>query len=174
MAPRGGSDTADRIRQEAIELFRQRGFEGTSMRDLAHAVDVSTAALYYHYENKDALLVAVVEPVLAAIDELLASERPLREFLEGYVDLVLANEAVVDLTEQDLGIRNHPLVRDALEQRLIAIRERVAAGRRDVEALLRASAALGAIRRPLRTLDPAPDTARSLLVDAALAVLGGR
>jgi AcrR family transcriptional regulator len=44
---------------EAARLFRARGFEGTSMRDIARAVGMLPGSLYWHFETKEALLVAV-------------------------------------------------------------------------------------------------------------------
>ena len=44
----------------AVALFLQRGYDATSMRDIAAAVGVMPASIYYHYESKEALLVAAV------------------------------------------------------------------------------------------------------------------
>jgi TetR/AcrR family transcriptional regulator, cholesterol catabolism regulator len=44
---------------EAARLFRTRGFEGTSMRDIARAVGMLPGSLYWHFETKEALLAAV-------------------------------------------------------------------------------------------------------------------
>lgn len=50
-------------RQELIDaaayLFASRGFEGTTMRDIAAHVGKTPGALYYHFTSKDDLLVAV-------------------------------------------------------------------------------------------------------------------
>jgi TetR/AcrR family transcriptional regulator, cholesterol catabolism regulator len=43
----------------AARLFRTRGFDGTSMRDIAQAVGMQPGSLYCHFETKEALLVAV-------------------------------------------------------------------------------------------------------------------
>ena len=43
----------------AAALFRTRGFEGTSMRDIARVVGMLPGSLYCHFETKEALLVAV-------------------------------------------------------------------------------------------------------------------
>ncbi|PRZ44209.1 TetR family transcriptional regulator [Antricoccus suffuscus] len=44
----------------AVALFLHRGYDATSMRDIAAAVGVMPASIYYHYESKEALLVAAV------------------------------------------------------------------------------------------------------------------
>lgn len=45
----------------AMEAFNEHGYHGTSVRDIARRVGVTVPALYYHYENKQALLVALLE-----------------------------------------------------------------------------------------------------------------
>ena len=65
-----------KVLDEAARLFRGRGFEGTSVRDIARAVGILPGSLYCHFETKEALLVAVYikgvrqisEAVQAAVD----------------------------------------------------------------------------------------------------------
>ena len=45
----------------APELFAEAGYEGTSLRAVAEKCGMTKAALYYHYDDKEALLKAVVE-----------------------------------------------------------------------------------------------------------------
>ncbi|MBN1123303.1 MAG: TetR/AcrR family transcriptional regulator [Anaerolineae bacterium] len=53
--------TRQQIIQAAAELFTCKGYAGTSISDLANAVGLTKGALYHHFENKDALFLAVVE-----------------------------------------------------------------------------------------------------------------
>lgn len=55
------------ILEASLNAFRENGFHGTSVRDIARRVGVTVPALYYHHENKEAILVALLEP---AIDRL--------------------------------------------------------------------------------------------------------
>lgn len=48
-----------KVLDEAARLFRTRGFDGTSVRDIARAVGILPGSLYCHFETKEALLVAV-------------------------------------------------------------------------------------------------------------------
>ncbi len=45
----------------ALDQMTERGYEGTSVRSIAQAVGVTVPALYYHFENKQALLVALLD-----------------------------------------------------------------------------------------------------------------
>jgi AcrR family transcriptional regulator len=58
----------EQILNEAAVLFRDKGFAGASMSDLARTVGVSKPALYHHFASKEELFVAVIvrEPQAAA------------------------------------------------------------------------------------------------------------
>lgn len=45
----------------AAEVLKQKGYEATTMKDIASAVDLTAASLYHHFKNKNALLLAVLE-----------------------------------------------------------------------------------------------------------------
>ncbi|MGI5268771.1 TetR/AcrR family transcriptional regulator [Nonomuraea sp. CA-218870] len=49
------------ILTHALEAFYEHGFHGTTVRDIARRVGVTVPALYYHHENKEAVLVALLE-----------------------------------------------------------------------------------------------------------------
>ena len=52
-------DTRDRILDVALDLFTDQGFDGTSLREIAERLNVTKAALYYHFESKDDILLAL-------------------------------------------------------------------------------------------------------------------
>ena len=43
----------------ALDLFTEQGFDGTSLREIAERLGVTKAALYYHFESKDDILLAL-------------------------------------------------------------------------------------------------------------------
>ncbi len=52
-------DTRQRILDVALDLFIEQGFDGTSLRQIAEQLGVTKAALYYHFESKDDILMAL-------------------------------------------------------------------------------------------------------------------
>ncbi|HXY28292.1 MAG TPA: TetR/AcrR family transcriptional regulator [Acidimicrobiales bacterium] len=52
-------DTRERILDVALDLFIEQGFDGTSLRQIAERLGVTKAALYYHFESKDDILLAL-------------------------------------------------------------------------------------------------------------------
>jgi AcrR family transcriptional regulator len=75
---RKGERTADRVLDAAENLFAQRGYEATALRDVAMAVSISQPALYKHYASKDDLYRQVLQRALQPLaDEMEAAvERP--------------------------------------------------------------------------------------------------
>ena len=51
------------ILETAVNLFYERGFAATSIRDIVRTVGVANATLYVHFKDKDELLYAIVERV---------------------------------------------------------------------------------------------------------------
>lgn len=58
---RRGPATRQRILEAARELFARRGVERVTMRELAHAIRLTPAAIYLHFRDKAALLRELVE-----------------------------------------------------------------------------------------------------------------
>ena len=61
--PRNGAPDNRRgeLVRAAAQLFREKGFEGTTIRDIAHAVGMRSGSPFYHFANKHELLMAVME-----------------------------------------------------------------------------------------------------------------
>ena len=84
-APAKAQLTQTRILETALALFRERGFEATTMRAIAERAGVSLGNAYYYYGSKDHLVQAfygrVHEEHLALCDARLGSMRSLKERL---------------------------------------------------------------------------------------------
>jgi len=57
--------TQSRLLDIAVELFANQGFSGVSMRGIARAAGITQAAIYHHFESKDALYFAALDHVYA-------------------------------------------------------------------------------------------------------------
>ena len=62
-------NTKQEILDAALELFSVQGFEATSIAQIAGAVGIRKASLYSHFENKQAILDALVQKVLEQYEE---------------------------------------------------------------------------------------------------------
>jgi AcrR family transcriptional regulator len=67
-------DRREQIRVLAAEMFFERGYESTTMRALAAALDIKAGSLYYHFPDKEQILFELVGSVL---EQLLSGARTL-------------------------------------------------------------------------------------------------
>lgn len=68
-------DSRAAILAAAQRLFVERGYRGISMREIAEAVGMTKAALYYHFRDKEHLFVALLQNVLGDLSTLIAESR---------------------------------------------------------------------------------------------------
>ncbi|RVX43197.1 TetR family transcriptional regulator [Nonomuraea polychroma] len=59
----------------AVGVFNERGYDGTSMEDLARALGVTKSAIYYHVPGKEQLLARALDRALDGLFELATDER---------------------------------------------------------------------------------------------------
>ncbi|TDD15133.1 TetR/AcrR family transcriptional regulator [Nonomuraea diastatica] len=59
----------------AVGVFNERGYDGTSMEDLARALGVTKSAIYYHVPGKEQLLGRALDRALDGLSEMVADER---------------------------------------------------------------------------------------------------
>jgi len=75
----------DRLLRVAVDVFTERGYDGTSMEHLASASGLSKSSLYHHIQSKEQLLrlalERAVEPLYAVVDEPDATSGPAVERL---------------------------------------------------------------------------------------------
>lgn len=94
MATPKAEETRDRILDAALRLFRERGFEQTTMRDVATAAGVATGAAYYYYRSKEDLVMAFYlrtdEEAGEVFAKILASSKDLKKRLRGMIDAKFA------------------------------------------------------------------------------------
>ncbi len=113
----------DRIVEEALDLARQEGVRGISMRPLAARFGVSATALYGHVASRDALLGLMLDHILAELPPL-ADDLPWDEALrQGAVQLRVAFGSYPQLALEALGGHADTPVsrtsRDDLVERLV-------------------------------------------------------
>ncbi|HTS37617.1 MAG TPA: TetR/AcrR family transcriptional regulator [Candidatus Solibacter sp.] len=107
-------DSRQEILRTAARLFQQRGYDATSMNDVAAALKLSKGGLYHHFQSKDEILFEIMnhameitnERVLTPVRGIADPEEKLRTLIRRHIELVLSprdREITVMLHE------NHPL-----------------------------------------------------------------
>jgi TetR/AcrR family transcriptional regulator, cholesterol catabolism regulator len=107
-------DSRQEILRTAARLFQQRGYDATSMNDVAAALKLSKGGLYHHFQSKDEILYEIMnhameitqERVLNPVRSIANPEERLRALIRLHIEVVLSprdREITVMLHE------NHPL-----------------------------------------------------------------
>ena len=101
-----GGGTRERILAAALQLFAGQGYAGSSIRDIAEAVGVTKAALYYHFRSKEEILDALTEPIVAELEALVARAEtrpapPATELLGTLVDILSRRAALIRALMED-------------------------------------------------------------------------
>jgi AcrR family transcriptional regulator len=165
-----------RILSEAAKVFRQKGYNSATMEDLATALGVTKAAVYYYYPKKNDILLEICEQALdRALDRIRQndSSRPaaerLRQMVSDHVEIMTENLEEFAVFFQELDLRRDPRARRVItRQKEFAARveELVQAGidagefRQDADAALVTMAILGMcnwLYRWFRTSGRSPD-----------------
>jgi AcrR family transcriptional regulator len=174
------AETRRAIRCAALAAFRQHGYRGTTLEEIAGEVGLTRGAVLHHFNSKADLLAAVVDPYLHVLDGVMDAadisdppttaqrERLLRELAE----LVLDNRATVELLTRDVGARDQ-VDGGSRTQRLAALLTGTGASQTE---RVRTAAALGAILHAAACswIDLDGADARAALIDASLAAIGAQ
>ena len=136
---RKGEITAERILDAAEALFAERGYAGTTLRDVADEVGLRIPSLYNHFESKDSLYAAVLErgigPVLEILGEFLDAgahhRRDSAQVVERVMDLLARHPHLPRLVQHETlsgGQRLTPMLRDWIGPTLAKAQEVVLKG----------------------------------------------
>ena len=141
--------TRARVLDAALALFTERGYAGTSMRDLADRLGMTKAALYYHFASKEALLRELVRPLIdglnACVATVEAGELSSAALLRALVDLFADHRHVLHGVFYDPAARAILLAEQDFFDGVTRL-EHALAGHARPDGMLRARCALGTIR----------------------------
>ena len=66
------SDTREKIRSVALQLFAEQGYDKTSLREISERLGVTKAALYYHFKSKEDIVASLFDDIQREIDKIIA------------------------------------------------------------------------------------------------------
>lgn len=174
--PRRSADTRAEIRAVALELFAQRGFEQTSLREIAERLDITKAALYYHFPSKDKLISDLFSPLVVdleafSVDAMASGREGMRATLDGYLELCHRHKMLFQGLLRDFGALARLDVLDALVRKRVEL-DRALVGSDLPADRARAVIAFGGLQDCVVLMAEEPlESYRTAAVDAALRAL---
>ena len=113
-----GLDTRDRVLQVSLSLFADRGYRGTSLRDIAKRIGIKAPSLLHHFPSKQQLYLAVLDHIFNAMEDsarlVMASPGGPQEQMRKAEDTKAALDEIQKAMEQ--GQRNGLLPPELLEK----------------------------------------------------------
>ncbi|WP_169787669.1 TetR/AcrR family transcriptional regulator [Luteipulveratus mongoliensis] len=177
-------DTKSDICKAAIDVIAAKGVEGASLREIAEAVGITKASLYYHYASKQELVNALLIPliddmrsVLDGLDQRPWSPTEVRNVLTEFIDSLIRHRDVGVWLSRDISALS--AFEEALGEifTLTAQLHRWLAGpdasvRDRIRAVAATEVVGGVLSSSMSVADAPDDVLRETLLEASLGVLG--
>lgn len=141
-------ETRSRILDVAVDLFIEKGYAGTSVRDISERLGMTKGSLYYHFASKEDVLGALVTPLMEDLDTFIEDARAAtpvsRELVERLVNLLDEHGVLLRSLMGDPSVLHGLAIKTSMPARLAGL-QRALAGSGDPAAMLRGRCALGVI-----------------------------
>jgi AcrR family transcriptional regulator len=123
-------DTRQRIQDVALELFAEQGYEKTSLREIAERLEVTKAALYYHFKTKEEILVSIFEDVSQPIEDLIEwggqqphTLRTKQEILSRYSDALAGAAPLFRFMQENQATVRELRIGEMFKNRMLGMRD---------------------------------------------------
>lgn len=170
------TDTRARIEKVAVDMFITKGFAATSLRDIADALGITKAAVYYHFPAKADLARSVFQPLITDVDGLLSragdGNMSARELFEGFFDVLIPHRRAFLAILRDASALAHVDLEAASARWIDRFPDLLVGPDASPARRARAVVAIGGLSRVISLTDFPTDDVRAATVDAALAALG--
>ena len=94
-------DTKERILSKALELFSQKGYEGTNINELMESVGLVKSAMYRHFDSKEEIWNALLDRLIAYYEDRFGSPERLPSVPDSPEELLAMTMRMVNFTVHD-------------------------------------------------------------------------
>ncbi|MBQ1093277.1 TetR/AcrR family transcriptional regulator [Streptomyces sp. B93] len=184
---RGGADgakqrrrgnTRQRIQDVALELFAEQGYEKTSLREIAERLDVTKAALYYHFKTKEEIIVSLFEDLTKPIEDLIDWGRrqphtleTKKEIIRRYSDALTAASPLFRFMQENQATVRDLRIGQMFKNRMLGMRDIVVDPDADLVDQVRCVSALFTLHAGMfvmRDMGVDPEDARGAVLEVAI------
>jgi AcrR family transcriptional regulator len=178
VVPLAPGTTRETILATARQLFGEKGYDATSLRQIADAVGTTKAAVYYHFPAKEHLLLELSRPWLDALGTLVTEMRSIErgdcdpaETLEAYLDVCIAHLSILNLLARDPATSNHPDIGRRALTLIEAVKGHIAGDDATDARLVHTSCAIGVVHAVAGLPTDLVAAHRQTFLDSAVAAL---
>lgn len=94
-------DTKQRILDAALDMFSQKGYDGTNIRELTASLGLAKSGMYKHFESKEAIWNALLDQMIAYYGERFGSAEHLPPVPDSLEELTAITMGMVNFTVHD-------------------------------------------------------------------------
>ncbi|MCX4698908.1 TetR/AcrR family transcriptional regulator [Streptomyces sp. NBC_01373] len=123
-------NTRQRIQDIALELFAEQGYEKTSLREIAERLDVTKAALYYHFKTKEEILVSIFDDLAKPIEDLIEwgkgqphTLETKQEIVRRYSEALVAAAPLYRFMQENQATVRELRIGETFKHRMLGIRD---------------------------------------------------
>ncbi|OIJ65866.1 TetR/AcrR family transcriptional regulator [Streptomyces mangrovisoli] len=171
-------NTRQRIQDVALELFAEQGYEKTSLREIAERLDVTKAALYYHFKTKEEILASVFDDLTRPIEELIewGQQQPhtletKREIVRRYSEALASATPLFRFMQENQATVRELRIGDTFKDRMKGLRDVLIDPDAELVDQVRCVSAIFTLHAGmfvLQDLEGDPDKKRQAVMDVAL------
>ncbi|MEU0411435.1 TetR/AcrR family transcriptional regulator [Streptomyces griseorubiginosus] len=170
-------NTRQRIQDVALELFAEQGYEKTSLREIAERLDVTKAALYYHFKTKEEILVSIFDDLTQPILDLIEWGRQQphtletkQEIIRRYSDTLAGATPLFRFMQENQAAVRELRVGETFKERMQGLRETIVDPDADLVDQVRSVSAIFTLHAGmflLQDLDADPESKRKAVLEVA-------
>jgi AcrR family transcriptional regulator len=171
-------DTRRRIQDVALELFAEQGYEKTSLREIAEHLDVTKAALYYHFKTKEDILISIAQDLSKPVDAVIAwgEQQPRtlaakQEMLRRYSEALWGAEALFRFFQENQATVRELSIGESFKGKIAALNGLLREPDWSLPAQVRCMTALFAMHAgmfAMQNIEGDPAAKRAAILDVAL------
>ncbi|HUR00933.1 MAG TPA: helix-turn-helix domain-containing protein [Nonomuraea sp.] len=123
------TDTRERIQRVAMELFAERGYDKTTLQEVAERLEITRPALYYHFRTKEEILASIADGFISSLDELGEWARAQPDTFEARQEILRRIAGLLDdrwrplmrFAQMNQGVFAETSVGDRMQERIITL-----------------------------------------------------
>lgn len=135
-----GKNTYSEILKLSVELFAQKGFEATTVREIAHGLGITQSALYVHFKNKQEIFDVLFQEygpdaAMGMLDVLVKNSE--RELPSPFILKSLIEKIMEHFSQREAILLKDILIRSGKPEHLSLLKDRINSLRRRLEVLFK-------------------------------------